>query len=115
MRVKRVENLRMFFERSGKSRAFFDVLADLTQNVFEKYVGLLFSQNVQTLHERKSGVNHYGKLARKDGQFFRFNLFVATEFRNADFASFFRSVRQNDLLAPQKRAKLVLTGGDLFA
>ena len=69
---------------------------------------LLFSENIQTLHERQAGVDHDRELACKNRQFFRFDLFVATEFRNTDFATLFRGLRDDDLFAAKQRAKFIL-------
>jgi hypothetical protein len=57
----------MFFERGGKRRAFFDVLANLMQNFFEENILLLLRQNINTRDEWQTRVNHHRKLARENG------------------------------------------------
>ena len=115
VRVKRVENFRVFFERGEKGRAFLDILPDLPQHVLEKDVLLLFGQNVDTLHERQTRVDHHRKLAREYGQLLGLDLFAAAELGYRDLAAFFLGLRHDDLLAAKQGTQLVLVGGFLFA
>src|SRR5690606_26192563 len=97
VRVKAVKDLRVPLERLKECRTFFDVGADLTQNILKERILLLFGENVETLNERQTGIDHNGELPRENGEFLRFDLFAASKFGDRDLAAFFRGLSHNDL------------------
>ena len=56
---KAVENLGVLFERRKQRAAFLDTLSYLAQNVLEVNILLLFAEDVDTLNQRQTGVDHH--------------------------------------------------------
>ena len=67
--VESVEDLVVLLHGGGKRGAAFDRGAHATENLLEGFVLLLVGENLQALHQRKTGVNHHRELAGEDGQF----------------------------------------------
>jgi len=79
-----------------------NVLPHLSQHGLEERVLLLLGQDVDTLHERKTGVDHHRELACEHGKLFGSDLLSSAQLRDRNDASFFRRLRHYDLLAPQQ-------------
>src|ERR1043166_8977865 len=101
--------------RGRERRTFFDVLSHLEQGLLKVLVVLLLGQDLETLDQRQTGVDHHGKLARKDRQVFRLDLFAAANLRNADLAALLFNRSQGHLLTPQNLAQGFAIIRDSFA
>ena len=111
--VQRVENLRILPHGRRKSCASFHGSARSDEHLLKELVLLLPGKNFQALHQRQPGVDHDGELARKDGQFLRFNL--AAESGQVEFLALLGHLGRRDLLAPQDVGELRLVRSRQFA
>jgi hypothetical protein len=105
----------VFLKSLEKCCTFLDVLANLTQDILEERVLLLFGKDIKTLYERQTGVDHNRELACEYRKFFCTNLFTAANFRYRDDVALFRRLRHSDLVTTKQRAKFILAGGFAFA
>ena len=105
----------MPFKRREQRRTFLNILPHLPQHVLEERVLLLLGQDIDTLHERQTGVDHDRELSRKDGKLLGLDPLAAAELGDRDLAALFRGLRHYDLLSSQKSTELVLVGGVFFA
>src|SRR5688572_23720804 len=96
-------------------RTFLDVLAHLGQHLLKVLVLLLLRQNVETLHERQTRVDHDGELTGEDREVFRLHFLLAGQFRNADLAALFLHGHERDLLASQRLAQRLAVIGHALA
>src|SRR5687767_1476370 len=101
--------------RGSESRAFFNVLSDLQKDLLKILVVLLLREDLQTLDQRQTGVDHHRKLAREHRQVFRLYFLASTDLRNADLAALLFDGRKRNLLAPQNLTKRFAVIGDAFA
>src|SRR5688572_13608812 len=105
----------MAIHRGRQCRTFLDVLADLAQHLLKIFVLLLLRQNVETLNERQTRVNHHGELPRKDREISRLHALPAGQFGNADLAALFFHGHERDLLASQRLAQRLAVIGHALA
>ena len=57
--VKLIEDTRVPAHRHRESRAFLNVLAHLQKDLLEILVVLLLGQDLETLHERQTRIDHH--------------------------------------------------------
>src|SRR6185503_4184323 len=105
----------MTSHRGRECRAFLNVLASLQKDLLEILVLLLLGQDLETLHERQTRVDHHRKLARKHRQVFRLNFPAAANLRNADLATLLLDGSKSHLLASQNLTQRFTIVGDTFA
>ena len=67
-----------------QSRSLFHVLPGLRQDLLKIFVLLLAREDVETLHERQSRIDHHAELAREDGQLFGLHFAAPAELRHGD-------------------------------
>src|SRR5688572_11756907 len=101
--------------RRRERRTFFDVLAHLQQNLLKVFVVLLLGQDLETLNERETGVDHHRKLPREHRQVLRLYFLAAADLGNSDFASLFFDGRQRHLFAAQDLSQGFAIVGNAFA
>src|SRR5439155_16752412 len=114
VRVEGIEDLGELLESGGQGSSFFNVLSYLAKHVFKEYVFLLLSEDVDTLHERQTSIDHHRELTCKDGQFTRSYFLPTADLRDRDVAAFFGSLRQDDLFSPQQVPQFIVAAGFFF-
>ncbi len=73
------------------------------RTMLEVLVLLLLREDLQTLDERQTGVDHDGELAREDGEVFGLDLLApAADLRHGDLAPLLLDRGEHDLLAAQQ-------------
>src|SRR5258708_22420777 len=83
----------------GERRAAFDLATRVDQDFLEKLVLLLASENLETLHEWKTSVDHDGELAGEDCQFL--GLHTTAELGHVEFFALLGHLCGSNLLAFQ--------------
>ena len=108
--VEVVEGLRVFAHRLGEGRAAFNVLAHLKDDLLEGRVVLLLPENVETLDERKTGIDHHRKLAGEDRDVLRLD--AAAELGQRDLFALLLDGGDDDLLPAECRNHRILAVAD---
>src|SRR5262249_55499742 len=86
--------------RGGKSGTAFDLSASSGQHFLKRLVFLLAGENLQALHQRKTGIDHDRKLARENGQLLRGD--AAAEAWDIELLALLAHLRRRDLLTLEK-------------
>ena len=94
--VERVKNFVVLLHRGRQRRTALDRTTHAIEYFLERFVFLLPSENFQTLYQREAGVNHHGKLACEDGQFFCVH--ACSKGGDVEFLSLLRELADVDLL-----------------
>src|SRR5260370_2287544 len=107
--VQGVESLGRGAHGGGKRCAAFDLRACPGQDFLKELVFLLARQNLETLNERQTGVDHDRELARENGEFLGFH--AAPEGGHIQFLALLRHFRRSDLLTLQQAGEFALVRG----
>src|SRR5687767_11867475 len=89
--------------RGSESGAFFNVLSDLQQDLLKILVVLLLCEDLETLDQRQTGVDHHRKLPGEHRQVFRFYFLASTYLWDADLAALLFDGRKRNLRSEERR------------
>ena len=119
VREQRVERPRVLLHRVRERCAGLDVGPRRQDRLGEVLVFLLRAENLETLHERKPGVDHDGELPREYREVLRVDLLPELALlRGASCGSLLlrcRNARHHDLLAPKRRDRRIGVVSDALA
>src|ERR1700688_369434 len=102
-----IEDIRVLAHGIGQSGAAFHRGADSGQRLLKCRIFLVGRQNLQTLHQRQSGINHHRELAEKNGDVFHLD-FAGAECRHHKFFALFPDCSRCDPLAAQLLSQRLL-------
>ncbi len=100
LREEVVEGLRVLAHGVGEARATLDVHPSLLEDSRERLVLLLTAQDLETLDEGQTRVDHDGELPDEDREVLGRN--ASPELRDGDFLALLLDGRDEDLVAPQE-------------
>ena len=106
--VQGIEDFWRAAHRRREGRAALDLTARSGQDLLKDLVLLLARQNLKTLYERQTGIDHDRELSREDRELL--GLHAATESGHAEFLALFGHFRGGDLLPLQQARQLSLVG-----
>ena len=97
-----VEDGRVLAHGVGQGRAALHRSPDAIQRLLESGILLVCSQDLETLHERQSGIDHDRELPEKDGDVFGLDL-AGAKSRKRELFPLFRDHGHGDLLLSEHR------------